>query len=125
MRRRDFVPLLTGALALWPFGSRGQQSALPVIGYLGNASAAGFADFVSAFRAGLGELGYVENQNVVVDYRWTEGRQDRLARFCADFVRRHVALIMATGGTAPAIVAGQGAWPRRSPQLARDGQRGD
>src|SRR4051794_21242431 len=104
MRRRDLVKVLSSALALWSLGSRAQQSA-PVIGYLGHASAAGFANFVSAFRMGLAELGYVENQNVVIDYRWTEGQQDRLAGFCADFIRRHVAVIMATGGTAPALAA--------------------
>ena len=104
MRWRAFISGLAIAVA-WSLVARAQQPAVPVIGYLANASAAEFTQFLSAFHRGLSEVGYVEGKNVAVEYRWSEGQHERLPEFAADLVRRRVAVIVATGGGAPALAA--------------------
>jgi putative ABC transport system substrate-binding protein len=83
VRRRDFAKVIAG-LAAWPFAARGQQP--PVIGYLANSSPATFSPLLTAFRRGLSEVGYVEGQNVAIEYRWSEGQHDRLPGFAGDLV---------------------------------------
>src|SRR5437879_2254052 len=106
MRRRDFIILLAGAMGGWPSALRAQQKAMPVIGYLSSTSLGpSSAPFMAAFRQGLSEIGYVEGQNLAIEYRWTEGSYDRLPALAADLVGRKVDLIVAGGGALPALAA--------------------
>ena len=105
IRRRDFINGLFGTIASRPLAASAQQPAIPAVGYLSNGTSAGFAPFVQAFRQGLSERGYVEDRNVTIQFRWAEGQGDRLTALAADLVGRQVAVIVATGGEQPAVVA--------------------
>jgi len=105
MRRRDFIILLAGEMGGWSSDMRAQQKTMPVIGFLGVTSPGSFAPFMTALHHGLSETGYVEGQNVAIEYRWAEDRQNRLAGLAADLVARKVDVIVTSGGTPPARAA--------------------
>ena len=107
MRRREFLGLLDGATAVWSHAAQAQPSGMPVIGYLGSSSLVSSADQLAGFRLGLDEASYVEGRNFTIEYRWSDGHYDRLPAMAAEFVRRPVAVIVASG--LPAALAAKAA----------------
>jgi putative ABC transport system substrate-binding protein len=108
MRRREFIRLFSSTVVAWPLIARAQQAAMPVIGFLNSSSSKGFPQsLVAAFRQGLSESGYVEGQNLAIEYRWADGDYEKLPRLVADLVGRHVSAIFAGGP--PAVLAAKAA----------------
>ena len=105
MRRREFIGLLGGTVALWPLASRAQQPVIPVIGFLSGRSQDEASGDTAAFHQGLNEMGYVAGRNVALEYRWAEGRNELLPDLAADLVRRQVAVLAAVGGNNSALAA--------------------
>jgi putative tryptophan/tyrosine transport system substrate-binding protein len=105
MRRREFITLLGGAAATWPLAARAQQPTMPVIGYLHSASPEPYSSMMAAFRHGLAEAGYVDGQNVTIDYRWAEGQFDHLPALAAELVAHRPAVLVAGGGDVSAVAA--------------------
>jgi putative tryptophan/tyrosine transport system substrate-binding protein len=105
MRRREFITLIGGGAAAWPFAARAQQAPNPVIGFLSSRSPNESETLVAAFRQGLAEAGYVEGQNVQLAFRWAEGRYDRLPELAAELVKAQVTMIVSVGGSVSALAA--------------------
>jgi putative tryptophan/tyrosine transport system substrate-binding protein len=105
LKRREFISLLGGVAAVWPLTARAQQPAMPVIGILGATTAHGYAAQMAAFQQGLKETGFVEGQDVTVEYRWADDRYERLPVLAAELVRREVAVIATVGGNAASLAA--------------------
>jgi putative ABC transport system substrate-binding protein len=104
LKRRAFITLIGGAAAAWPLAARAQR-ALALVGYLHSATPGPFVTLTAAFLRGLSDMGYVEGQNVTIEYRWTEGQVDRLPGLAADLVRNQVAVLVAVGGELSARAA--------------------
>jgi putative ABC transport system substrate-binding protein len=107
MRRREFITFVGGAVT-WPFAVRAQQSAMPLIGFLNTQSAGPFSHLVAGFQQGLREAGFLEGQNIQIEYRWAEGRNEQLPALANDLVRRGIAVLVATGGEPAARCFGGG-----------------
>jgi len=105
MKRREFLTVFAAAAATWPLAARAQQLVLPIIGWLHGANPEAYAPMATAFRNNLNQSGYFETQNVKIEYRWAEGRLERLPGLAADLVRRKVSVIFAGGGSEPALAA--------------------
>ena len=105
MRRREFITIFAGTACMWPLDTLAQQSAIPVIGFLSSASPKPYAGRVAGFRKGLNEAGYIDGQNLVIQFCWAQGQYDRLPVFAADLVRQNVAVILSSGGDVAALAA--------------------
>src|SRR5260370_31690625 len=97
MRRREFITLVGGTAAAWPLAARAQQPAVPVVGYISSASADEPSTYLAPFRQGLGQVGYVEGQNLAIEFRFAEHQNERLPVLVADLARRQVNVIFAAG----------------------------
>src|SRR5215813_9715447 len=124
MRRRKFITLLGSAAAAWPMAARAQQARMPVLGFLGSAAEADYKTTTAAVRRGLNEAGYVEKQNLLIDYRWADFQYERLPALAAELVKRPVDAIFATRqrGLRARRQGGDGEHPDRVRQRQRPGR---
>jgi len=127
MRRRDFIKVIAGSAITWPLAAPAQQPAMPVVGLLDQRLPDELADRLRSFRQGLRDSGFVEGQNVAIDYRWAENNLDRLPDLAGDLVRRKVAVIVTTSGVSPTLAAKAATTTKRRTARAetfdREGQR--
>ena len=105
MRRREFIGLIGSATAAWPFVAHTQQAGTPTMGFMSSRSPEDSVHLLAAFRQGLGETGFIEGQNIAIEFRWAQGQYERLSALAADLVNRGVALFAAVGGEASALAA--------------------
>ena len=118
MRRREFIKVIAASAATWPLAARAQRPAMPVVGFINAASAQSYTRQLTAFLKGLAEAGYVDGQNIKIEYHWAEGQSDRLPAMAADLVNRQVAVIAATS-TPAALAAKAASQAERDPAYHR------